>query len=187
MNYYRSPAIATRSALDDFEVVAFKPKHLDAVKSLLTESFGGIAESRGALDKNILKYYKLVLDEDVLVSLTGIVPSDYSVFDGYEVSWTCTSPKYRNGGICTELLRKCILELPDDGIPVFCDCWRFPGCQINLLGPMLNNGFRLLVPEASVFSTKFSKICKSCPYEHRGEFGCKCYTDIWKLERKPVA
>ena len=182
MNHFGS----TQNVLNDYDVVQYKPKHLDLLKSLLSESFGRIAEIRGALNRDILKYYQIVLDDETPVAVTGIVPSEFSMFDGYEVSWTCTSPRYRGNGICTELLRKCILNLPKDGIPVFCDCWRFPGKQINLFSAMQSNGFQLLVPEASVFSTKFSKLCVSCTYRQDGELSCKCYTDVWKLDRSKM-
>ena len=173
----------TQNVLTNFEVVSFKPKHLDNLKFLFDESFGRLTEVRGLLNKDILRHYRLVFDGEVPVAVTAVLPAEQSMFNGYEVGWTCTNQRYRGSGICTELLRECISGLPEDGIPVFCNCWRFPGKQVGLFNAMQGNGFQLLVPEASVFSSKFSKLCSSCPYRQDGETSCRCYADVWRLER----
>lgn len=66
--------------------------------------------------------YKVAIEDDKIVAVSGILPVSESNYQGYEIDWTCCHTAYRGRGYVSAIIRECLNELPDDKIPVYCSC-----------------------------------------------------------------
>lgn len=152
----------------------------EQVEKLLFDNFGEMAVERGALDDFPYRYF--VSEENgKVVALSGI--TDNSLFDGYEIRWTCCDKEYRHQGRVTRILKKCLDELPNDNKPVWCDAWRVRNKEsCNLKSVFDNLGFKLYMVNIKVYNKLFMKVCKTCPYRNES-IECHCVADLYKKER----
>ena len=164
---------------------------LDQLSELFKQNFGEMAEYKGALDFIVNRYIVAELYADLnndfvnkdkkIIAVSGIVPPEKSIFDGYEISWTCTNPNYRKQGLITTILNICEKQLPNDGIPLYCDCWRIGNnSDINLVSVMKYLGMHEVVRSREFYKYPF---CKSCNYCLYAKDGCFCYVDLYMKER----
>ena len=152
------------------------------IKELFFKCFGEMAERRGALKS--LDNYIVAEDNSKIVAISGIVDKSDSLYDGYEVAWTCCDEEYRHKGIVTNILKQCIEKLPDDGVPVYCDCWRVNfNEKTNLDSTMKNLGMKLFYINIAVYNKDYISVCRTCPYRNDSE-RCHCVMDLYRKERK---
>ena len=154
----------------------------DNIKELLFKHFGEMAEKRGALDR--IDFYTVAEINNEIVAISGIIPPEFSLFNGYEITWTCCKEEYRHKGIVTEILKRCLSELPNDGLPLYCDCWRINfNKDINLSSTMRNLEMKQFFVNVMVYNKQYSVACNTCPYRNESE-QCHCSTDLYKKDRK---
>lgn len=121
--------------------------------------------------------------ERKIIAISGIVDKSDSLYNGYEISWTCCEEEYRHRGIVTNILKQCIEKLPNDGIPLYCDCWRINfNDKINLHSTMKNLGMKLFFVNVAVYNKDYTSVCKTCPYRNDSE-KCHCVVDLYKKDR----
>lgn len=150
------------------------------LQELFRSCFGRIAEINGSLEP-IDSRYKVAIEDDKIVAVSGILPVEQSSYQGYEITWTCCDTKYRGRGYITAILRKCLKELPDDEIPLYCSCWRVQSNPfINMIHVMRSLGFEEVSRNRLNYIHKHSKECVGCLYNIEG---CFCCEDLWMLER----
>ena len=102
------------------------------LEKLFQECFGDMAKKNGALSWIEGRYVVAELHTDCtskevnfppkIVAVSGILGLEHSDYNGYEITWTCTTKEYRKQGLVVEILKRCENELPDDEIPLYCDC-----------------------------------------------------------------
>lgn len=150
------------------------------LQELFRSCFGRIAEINGSLEP-IDSRYKVAIEDDKIVAVSGILPVEQSSYQGYEITWTCCDTKYRGRGYITAILRECLKELPDDEIPLYCSCWRVQSNPfINMLHVMRSLGFEEVSRNRLNYIHKHSKECIGCLYNIEG---CFCCEDLWMLKR----
>jgi N-acetylglutamate synthase-like GNAT family acetyltransferase len=156
------------------------PTDLYKIQGLCYECFG--------LKQVTLRTEYLVVAEVIetkeIVAVTGILPLDYSQFNGYEIDWTCTKPEYRHKGIITDLLNMCINDLEEDTISVYCSCWHLEDKdKPNLYTPLSSLGF-VYLPELKghkKYIKGYSYTCKNCINKNKDR--CICTEDVMILRR----
>lgn len=161
----------------------------EQLERLFEESFGLLAATGGALSTIRDRYVVAeVVTDDAdreeegnvpprIVAVSGILPVSRSEYCGYEITWTCTTKEYRKKGIIVEILKQCEKELPDDHLPIYCDCWRIRDNEhINLVSVMKHLGMREVVKDRIKRVYPHMKSCEGCVYA--GE-GCYCYGDLY--------
>ena len=152
----------------------------DELQELFRSCFGRIAEMNGSLDY-IVSRYKVAIEDNKIVAVSGILPVEQSNYQGYEITWTCSDYDYRGKGYITTILRDCLQELPDDKIPVYCSCWRVQSNPfINMIYVMNSLGFREVFKNRLNYVHKHTKECIDCVYDSDN---CFCCEDLWILER----
>lgn len=150
------------------------------LQELFRSCFGRIAEINGSLEP-IDSRYKIAIEDDKIVAVSGILPVEQSSYQGYEITWTCCDTKYRGRGYITAILRECLKELPDDEIPLYCSCWRVQSNPfINMIHVMQSLGFEEVSRNRLNYIHKHSKECVGCLYNIEG---CFCCEDLWMLKR----
>lgn len=157
-----------------------KEEDREQVDKLLFDNFGEMAVERGALDE-FPACYTVSEEDGKVVAMSGII-GDHSLFDGYEVGWTCCDKDYRRQGRITRILKKCLDELPNDSIPVWCDSWKVRNKECNLKSVLDNLGFKLYMVNVMVYNKLFMKVCRTCPYKDESE-ECHCVANLYKKER----
>lgn len=81
-----------------------------------------------------------------------------------------------------EILKQCLDELPDDNIPLYCDCWRIKdNDKINLHSVMKYLGMHEVLKNRINRKYPHSKDCNGCPYESEN---CFCCGDLYMKLRK---
>lgn len=147
---------------------------------LLKVCFGEFAIESGALSNIDGKYMMAEFDGE-LVAITGILPLERSSYNGYEITWTCTLPQHRKHGLICKMLSQCEKSLPDDGKPLYCECWRFDGNENPNLGSVMKHmGMRELVRTDWQWLAPHRKECNTCVYR---KDTCRCYNDLYYKER----
>lgn len=147
---------------------------------LFAESFGTLALDGGALEPVANRYWVAVYN-DQIVAATGILPIYRSDYSGYEVTWTCTSKEHRRRGLIVTMLQKAEAELPDDHIPLYCDCWRIrDNKRINMFSVMKHMGMHEVLRARIRRQTPHSISCCGCPQIQKG---CYCCGDLYMKER----
>lgn len=140
-----------------------------------------MVENHGDLDW-IEGQYKVAEVDNKIVAVSGIVPIEHSDYSGYEITWTCTTKKYRKQGLQVAILKQCLQELPDDGISVYCDCWRIKDNEeVNLHSVMEHLGMHEVLRNRMKDKYPHSMNCKGCPYESEI---CFCCDDLYMKERE---
>ena len=162
-------------------------KDKDEMHELLYNCFGYMIDMPDKLGYKALDYeisrYKVTLDNNKIIAISGLLQPCESIFRAYEISWTCTMEKYRKQGLIVKILREFIDNLPDDGIPIYCDCWRLKNSNdINLKSVMNHLGFKLEILNRNiiVYPDK-DGTCKDCSYKINDD--CMCHVDLYKLNR----
>lgn len=160
----------------------------EEIKNLIVKCFGRYPIKKNALD-NIDKYVVAELHTHFtanipttkeIIAISGIVEPEYSNYQGYEVTWTCTAPEYRKKGLIVEILKKCEELLPKDHIPIYCECWRIRDNKINLDFVMKHLKFHKVADNIICYSNIYSKQCLLC---NNNSSGCYCFDDLYKKER----
>lgn len=153
----------------------------EQLRELFKECFGNMAENNGALSW-IEGRYKVAEVDDRIVAVSGILPIEYSDYNGYEITWTCTTKDFRKQGLQVEILKQCLDELPDDNIPLYCDCWRVKDKnKINLHSVMKYLGMHEVLRNRINRKYPHSKDCNGCPYASEN---CFCCGDLYMKLRK---
>ena len=148
---------------------------------LFNECFGNMVQNHGDLDW-IEGQYKVAEIDNKIVAVSGILPIEYREYDGYEITWTCTTKEYRKQGLQVEILKQCLKELPDDGISVYCDCWRIrDNEEVNLHSVMKHLGMPDVLRDRMKDKYPHSKDCNGCPNENEN---CFCCRDLYMKARK---
>ncbi|MCQ2965973.1 MAG: GNAT family N-acetyltransferase [Alphaproteobacteria bacterium] len=159
-------------------------KSIDDDKNQLAElfvsAFGFMAEKGGALQP-IKDRYWVALFKEHIVAVTGILPIEKSDYNGYEVTWTCTAVDHRKKGLIVHMLKMAEQELPDDHIPLYCDCWRIRDNKtINMVSVMKHMGMIEILRERIKRKFPHSNICSSCPLKSEQ---CYCFGDLYQKTR----
>ena len=153
---------------------------LQGIKSILRLCFGTYPEKEGAL-KNIENRYMLAIFDNEIVAMTGILPLNRSCFDGYEITWTCTNPKHRHKGLIVNMQKECEKELPNDGIPIYCSCWRIKDNKdINMKDVMQSLGYEIIDKSYKPKNFSIKDICGGCIFK---ESKCYCTEDLYCKKR----
>ncbi len=120
-------------------------------------------------------------DKRELIAMSSI-QAPYIRFRGYEIGWTGCNPKFRVKGYMSLLLGELLEELEDDGIPVYCACWKVLSNRINLYHSMNEHGFKCVTSHIAHCTNTDSMYCDKCTF--RRECGnCWCEEDLYKLTR----
>lgn len=159
-------------------------KSVDADKYQLAELFmtvfGSIAEKGGALQP-IKDRYWVALFDGKIVAVTGILPVEKSDYNGYEVTWTCTDVNHRKKGLIVYMLKMAEQELPDDHIPLYCDCWRIGNNKtINMASVMQHMGMVEILRERIKRKFPHGNSCLDCPFRSEQ---CYCCGDLYQKIR----
>lgn len=159
----------------------------EQIRELLKENFGLMAENRGALSfikgRYMVAIHTSSMEDECpkIVAVTGILPVEKSDYAGYEVTWTCTSKEHRHKGLITKMLKYCESQLPNDGIPLYCDCWRIAyNEKVNMYSVMQNMHMHEILQGRIKRVSPHSKDCADCIY---AEEGCFCHGDLYMKER----
>ena len=156
----------------------------EQLEILFNESFGMLASTGGALNPIKDRYMVAELavnkagqNQTQIIAASGILPVSRSEYCGYEITWTCTSKEFRKKGIIVEILRQCERELPDDHLPLYCDCWRIRDNEhINMVSVMKHFGMKEIVRGRIKRVYPHDKSCIGCIY---AEEGCYCHGDLY--------
>ena len=152
----------------------------EELRQLFKSCFGRIAEINGSLEP-LESRYKVAIEDNRIVAVSGILPVEQSNYQGYEITWTCCDEKYRGKGYITTILRECLKELPNDNIPLYCSCWRIKSNQaINMIHVMESLGFKELYKNRLNYVHNHTKECLGCLYDTKD---CFCCEDLWILFR----
>lgn len=152
----------------------------DELEKLFKANFGLFAIEAGAL-KVLKNHYWVALYNKKIVAVTGILPLNKSEYNGYEITWTCTDIKHRRQGLITTMLKKSESELPPDGKPLYCTCWRIrDNKEINLHSVMKHLNMRRLLKDRTKFQYPHNRSCQGCVL---AEDGCYCCCDLYMKER----
>lgn len=155
-------------------------KDYEQLENLFEISFGKIAEFGGALNE-IEGRYIVAIDNERIVSCTGILPIEKSDYNGYEVTWTCTLPEYRHKGLIVKMLNEEINKLPNNNINLYCDCWHLNNKdKANLHNALSQIGFKLCIESRIKRAYPHSFECKGCLFSKEN---CKCSGDLYILKR----
>lgn len=150
------------------------------LQELFRSCFGRIDEINCSLEPIDLRY-KVAIEDNKIVAVSGILPVEQSNYQGYEITWTCSDYAYRGKGYITTILRDCLQELPDDKIPVYCSCWRVRSNPfINMIYVMNSLGFKEVARNRINYVHEHTKECVDCVYDSDN---CFCCEDLWILER----
>lgn len=160
----------------------------EQIERLFQEGFGNIANRNGALSciegqyavAELHKHYIGSDDESEIVAVSGIRDLDHSDFKGYEINWTCTTKEYRKQGLIVQILKKCMDSLKDDGMPLYCDCWKVGANDISMKSVMKHLGMHKVVAERIKRDYSYSTDCSGCPYEDEE---CFCCVDLYMRNR----
>lgn len=156
-----------------------KESDKDELQKLFKSCFGRIAEINGSLEP-LESRYKVAIEDDKIVAVSGILPVAQSNYQGYEITWTCCNTAYRGRGYITAILRECLKELPDDEIPVYCSCWRIQSNPfINMIHVMNSLGFKEVSRNRINYIHGHTKECVDCLYDCKD---CFCCEDLWILK-----
>lgn len=151
------------------------------IGELLRICFGEFPIYNGAL-YNLDKRYMVAEYEGKIVAVTGILPVERSSYTGYEVTWTCTLPEHRKNGLIVHMLGAWEKKLPDDGIPIYCECWHLDdNTYPNLASVMKHLGMTELVRVDWQWMAPHRKECQTCIYY---KAGCRCHNDLYWKERR---
>jgi len=164
----------------------------EELSALLRLCFGTMAEDDGALSWIEGRYMVAEVRTEFMdmyrhinkriVAMSGILSPDKSEYDGYEISWTATLPEYRKKGLIVSILRTLEEKLPDDGISLYCDCWRVgDNSDINLVSVMKHLGMHEVIHDRIRRQVPHNKMCKHCV--HGNEAGCHCTGNLYMKER----
>ena len=164
---------------------------IEQLEKLFLSCFGDLAKNSRALENIEGRYMVAVLTEpdqamqnitkETIVAVSGILPIEQSEYQGYEVTWTCTLAGYRKKGLIVEILKRCEQTLPDDHLPIFCDCWRIrDNVHINMFSVMKHLGFKEVINSRIKRNYSYSRDCIKCTYEEKG---CYCFGDLYMKER----
>lgn len=77
----------------------------EQLRVLFKECFGNMAENNGALSW-IKGRYKVAEIDNRIVAVSGILPIYNSDYNGYEITWTCTTKEYRKQGLQVAILKQ---------------------------------------------------------------------------------
>lgn len=127
-----------------------------------------------------------VADKDGLViAMTAI--NNSGVYNGYEVDWTCTDPKYRQNGIMHALFKRALMDVPHTE-DVYCSCWAVGDetAQIHLWSLMRDFDFTEVVHGRARYAAKFyNDLCSDRCIMKRGE-SCTCREDLYIRKAREV-
>lgn len=150
------------------------------LENMFKENFGAYAITDGAL-KPLKNRYWVALYNNKIVAVTGILPPTKSDYNGYEITWTCTNIKHRKKGLIVTMLQKAEAELPQDGKPLYCRCWRIrDNKEINLSSVMKHLNMQRLIKDKAKSIYPHNRSCMNCIYQ---ETGCHCYCDLYIKKR----
>lgn len=163
----------------EFEMRKSTDKDYEQIKALLKESFGDMAEHCGALDWVDNRYMVAVVNNQI-VACTGILPLHKSDFNGYEITWTCTTKEFRHNGLIVKMLDACERELKDSK-PIYCSCWHLTNKdKANLHNALTRLGFEEVIHSHVVRVHPHIDMCNYCCYSSAG---CKCTGDLYQKNR----
>lgn len=155
-------------------------KDKEQLKLLFEECFGNIAIDNGALTW-IEGRYTIAEYNSKIIAVSGILNPEYSDYNGYEITWTCTKKEYRNQGLIVRILKNCEDLLPNDNISLYCDCWKIQNNQYaNLHFVMEHLGMKKVMPERIKRIYPHNKECLNCPNKKEN---CYCHGDLYMKER----
>ena len=156
------------------------PEDKSELEKLFRENFGLFAISGGALNFTKNRYW-VALYNNKIVAATGISPLNKSEYNGYEITWTCTNIKHRKKGLIVTMLKKAEAELPLDGKPLYCSCWRIrDNKDINLSSVMKHLNMKRLMKDRLKFKYPHTHSCSECIYQAKG---CHCCCDLYMKKR----
>lgn len=157
------------------------PEDRPKVQKVLEECFGSYFMIGQGLDV-VGKHYKVIEVGNRVVAFSGILPPTQTTFDGYEISWTGCLQEYRKHGYITKIIKACLEEIPNDGMPVYCSCWRVKdNSYINLHGVMQGLGFKEIERATNPLRiTDNNYQCIGCVNNCAD---CYCYNDLYILRR----
>ena len=105
----------------------------------------------------------------------------HSDYDGYEITWTCTNPKHRHKGLVINMQKECEKELPNDGIPIYCSCWRIKDNKdINMKNVMKSLGYNIITKDHKTRKLETNKSCNDCIFL---QSKCYCADDLYCKKR----
>lgn len=164
-------------------IFRYATKHDEnAIRRLLLQCFGEFAIMRGALSYVegryiVAEYHHNNISE--IVAMTGIIMSNR--YDGYEITWTCTAKEHRQKGLIVKMLEEFEKLLPDDKLPIYCECWRMDGNdKPNLSSVMKHMGMHEIINGIYIFSSCYFIECKDCIHYKES---CQCYNDLYRKNR----
>ena len=153
---------------------------LKEIKNILCLYFGKFPEKHGATDDIENKYMVAIYNNEV-VAITGILPLNKSEYDGYEITWTCTKLEHRHKGLIINMLKECEKNLPNDGKPIYCSCWRIKDNKcINMKNVMKSLGYKIKTKNHKTRLFPINEYCSDCIYS---EFNCHCVDDLYYKKR----
>ncbi len=159
----------------------------EQLRALLLEAFGQFSIDNGALTEIEGRYTvaEVISEEEGaqprIVAVSGIRPMNKSSYCGYEITWTCTTKAYRKKGLIVDILKQCESVLPDDHIPLYCDCWRIrDNATINMVSVMKHMGMHEVIRNRIRRVFPYNKDCCGCINANEG---CYCCGDLYMKER----
>lgn len=166
--------------LGKYEIRKSRNNDKSQLRALFRENFGNMAERMGAL-LNLSDRYYVALYEGKIISVTGIIGPEKSDYQGYEITWTCTTRQHRQNGLVSHMLRQAIDDLPKDDLPIYCSCWRIKSDPINMKYVMNSIHMERCMTDIARRSAVHTVDCRSCPYYEKE---CSCVNDLYVLEER---
>lgn len=147
---------------------------------LFSKNFGSLALNHGSLESIANRYWVAIYNNEI-VAVTGILPIYKSDFSGYEITWTCTAEEHRKKGLIVQMLKKAEKELPDDHIPLYCNCWRIrDNDKINMFSVMKHLDMYEVVRQMVKRVNPHSIDCCGCAQFQKE---CYCCGDLYMKNR----
>ena len=131
---------------------------------LFAENFGSLALNHGALEP-IANRYWVAIYENRIVAVTGILP----IY------------KSEKKGLIVQMLHKEEALLPNDHIPLYCNCWRIRNNEkINMYSVMKHMGMKEVVKQRVKRLNPHSIDCCGCAQFQKE---CYCCGDLYMKSR----
>lgn len=144
----------------------------DKIEELLSLRFG---KRPNALKRLEDRYY-LCFDGETLVAMTGLCKhQEDTIYNGYEIDWTCVRPGYEGLGIISSMV-KFVVDLESKDI--YCSCWKWDkNAKVNLHSAMEACGFEKVIDSKIHHSAKHCRDCKEVCIRYTPD--CECWEDLY--------
>lgn len=120
-------------------------------------------------------------EDNKIVAVSQIIKPEDTIYNGYEIGYTCTDLNYRKKGISTTLISNMIKDIPN-GTNIFGSCWRIRNNDINMKSVMRILDFKLVQQSRVWYDSNYNKDCCTCPMREDNKV-CKCYEDLYMFKK----